>query len=71
MGQITRQQRDTYLQDGGSRCPFCGSQSMKSEIVQYDRLQGVIEVEVECMKCKKDWFDLFTLSNILDSDGRE
>ena len=71
MGQITRKQRDTYLQDGGSRCPFCGSRSMKSEIVQYDRLQGVIEVEVDCMKCKKDWFDVFTLSNILDSNGRE
>ena len=71
MGQITRKQRDIYLHDGGSRCPFCGSRSMKSEIVQYDRLQGVIEVEVECMKCKKDWFDVFTLSNILDSNGRE
>ena len=71
MGQITRQQRDTYIRAGGSACPHCGSRSMKSEIVQYDRLQGVIEVDVECMKCKKDWIDIFTLSNILDSDGRE
>lgn len=71
MGQVTRQQRDTYIRAGGSVCPHCGSRSMKSEIAQYDRLQGVIEVEVECMKCKKDWIDIFTLSSILDSDGRE
>ena len=71
MGQITRQQRSTYVRAGGNACPYCGSRSMKSEIVQYDRLQGVIEVQVDCMKCKRDWFDIFTLSNILDSDGRE
>lgn len=71
MGQITRQQRHTYVKEGGNACPHCGSRSMTSEIVQYDRLSGVIDVEVECMKCKNQWIDIFTLSNILDADGRE
>jgi DNA-directed RNA polymerase subunit RPC12/RpoP len=71
MGQITRQQRDTYVRAGGNACPYCGSRSMTSEVVMYDRLQGVIEVEVECLKCKKQWIDVFTLSSILDEYGRE
>ncbi len=66
MGQITRQQRDTYLQDGGSRCPFCGSQSMASEVVMYDRLTGEIHCQIECISCHKDWVDIFTLTNIRD-----
>tara|TARA_B100001094_G_scaffold184729_1_gene178964 strand:+ start:1399 stop:1614 length:216 start_codon:yes stop_codon:yes gene_type:complete len=71
MGQITRKQRDTYVRAGGNACPYCGSRSMTSEIVQYDRLSGEIDIDVECMKCKKQWIDIFTLSNILDRHGRE
>jgi len=71
MGKITRQQPDTYLLDGGSRCPFCSSREMVSEIVQYDRLGGVIHCEVQCMKCKHEWIDVFTLTGVLDEDARE
>ena len=71
MGQLTRKQRDIYVRAGGIACPYCGSRSMTSEIVQYDRLSGVIDIDVECMKCKKQWIDVFTLSNILDEHGRE
>lgn len=68
MGKITRQQRDAYVRAGGNACPHCGSRSMTSEIVQYDRLSGVIDVEVECMKCKESWVDKFSLTDICNYD---
>lgn len=68
MGQITRKQRDIYLHDGGSRCPFCSGREMVSEIVQYDRLVGIIHCEVQCMRCKEAWVDKFTLTDIRNFD---
>ena len=69
--RLTTEQRIAYMSCGGSRCPFCGSQHMISEISSYDRLQGVIEAHAQCTKCKSEWIDVFTLTNVLDVDGRE
>ena len=71
MGVLSLRQRSDYMRNGGSRCPFCYSNSMTSEICQYDRMQGVIDVEVKCTKCGHEWIELFTMTNILDADGRE
>lgn len=64
MGQLTRQQRDTYVRSGGNACPYCGSRSMTSEVVMYDRLAGEIHCQIECIKCRKDWVDIFTLTSV-------
>ena len=71
MGALSPRQRSEYLSNGGTSCPFCGSKHMISEIHQYDRLRGVIDVHVKCAKCGFEWIEVFTMSNVLDADGRE
>ena len=71
MGVLSVRQRSEYLSNGGTSCPFCGSKHMTSEIHQYDRLQGVIDVDVKCTKCGYEWIEVFAMSNVLDADGRE
>lgn len=71
MGVLSARQRSEYLSNGGTSCPFCGSKHMISQIHQYDRLRGVIDVHVKCTKCGYEWIEVFTMSNVLDADGRE
>ena len=71
MGALSPRQRSEYLETGGACCPACGSRSMASEIQEFDRLQGFIDVGVRCIKCNLEWIEVFTMTNVLDVDGRE
>ena len=71
MGILSSSQRSEYIGNGGTACPFCGSKHMTSEIFEFDRLQGVIDVDVKCTKCAHEWIEVFTMTNVLDAYGRE
>lgn len=71
MGALSSRQRHEYMETGGACCPACGSRSMASEIREFDRRQGFIDVEVRCIKCNLEWMEVFTMTNVLDADGRE
>ena len=71
MGALSARQRSEYLSNGGTSCPFCGSKHLISEIHQYDRLRGVIDVALKCSRCGDQWIEVFTMSNVLDEYGRE
>jgi len=51
----------TYIDDGGIKCPFCGSSNI--EAVQttsyYDHV-----LEAICLDCNKEWEDSYTLTEV-------
>lgn len=55
-----------YLRTQGTHCPFCKSHDIAAGKPQLD---GDVWSDVECLTCKREWKDVFTLSSIEMTDG--
>ncbi len=50
---------EQYVELGGIRCPFCGSQDIVGGPFEADA--GGATQEVDCSRCDKSWLDIYTL----------
>ncbi len=53
-----------YLAQAGSACPYCDSPQIEGD--SYDHEAGVISQRVDCLECRRYWFDEYTLSGIIE-----
>lgn len=60
--------REEYLKNGGEFCPYC-----KSEFVEDDRMEfdvGSIEYRMRCMDCNRKWWDHYKLNEIIEEEEK-
>lgn len=60
---ITPEIEKAYVEKGGTRCPFCGSENITGGGVNIDA--GGATQEVGCDDCGAEWADCYTLSGII------
>ena len=61
---ITEQQIQTYINQGGVKCPYCSSDDID---VKFNELNyGLLTQIVVCHECKKEWQDVYKLQTITD-----
>jgi len=59
-----------YIEQGGVRCPFCGSDDLHTGRLQTDA--GIAWQRVECCSCEARWKDQYNLTDIdRDEDSWE
>jgi len=63
--EITAEQRKYYLDNKGSRCPFCGKMALEGDSVDVEA--GVARQSITCAKCGKEWEDVYSLVDIVPS----
>ena len=66
---ITSEIIETYKNNHGDNCPFCGSDQVDTDddFREYDIRKGVkVEREMLCMSidCRKEWTEVFMLATI-------
>lgn len=61
---MTPEQREKYIAQGGTRCPYCGSEDLDGKGVQIDR--GTATQEVMCTDCGNGWTDIYVLAHAED-----
>jgi hypothetical protein len=59
---LTFQRKAQYLADGGSKCPFCGSDEIEGGHMEVDGT--TTWQEVTCLKCDESWQDIYQLSDV-------
>jgi len=69
---LTEERKLRYVNvDGGKRCPFCGSSVVMCsyEKGQFVGDQGRLHLEIpsDCLTCKKEWIDFFTLTDVREA----
>lgn len=62
---MTEKQTKKYIENGGVFCPHCGSYDLKAGQPEVD---VQIEVEVECLACGEEWIDLYSLTDVRESE---
>lgn len=58
---------EVYLEQGGVRCPFCGSDDLHTGRMQTDA--GIAWQRVECCSCEARWKDQYRLTGISREEG--
>ena len=61
---ITKEQKEYYLNHGGRICPFCKSHKCIETISSSETCGNQIIQEVKCPHCGIRWVDVYTLSDI-------
>jgi hypothetical protein len=65
----TREARRKYIQMGGVRCLFCGSEQIEGG--PFDCDAGVVWQEIRCLDCGEEWQDIHHLADVQNSDWEE
>jgi len=52
-----------YLANGGSACPYCGSEEIQGIFRSYSS-EGLLFFKCECFTCLHEWEEQYTLTNI-------
>ena len=58
--EISAEQANTYVQEGGVHCPVCGSEEIEGEFVTTGG--GEASQEMRCLTCDARWTDIYTLN---------
>lgn len=61
---LTLEQKEQYLKDGGTLCPFCRSNDLSTDNMQIDG--GTMTEDIECLNCGEQWQDSYTLTRITE-----
>lgn len=64
--RLTADEKKQYVADRGCRCPFCHSQSLEGE--SYNGDGATIAQDITCLRCRRVWTDVYTLSAIEEKD---
>lgn len=68
--KLTLEQIEKYIDDGGVRCPYCGSENITGSYPETD--VGESWQDVECDDCGKEWTDLYRLVGVdVDEDDED
>lgn len=59
---LTLQQRNKYLSEGGSHCPYCDCTDISSGAFEADATVGW--QNVVCHNCKAEWQDIWELTGV-------
>ena len=57
---------DQYIQEGGTRCPFCGSHDIAGQEINIDA--GAAWQDVCCNECGNEWQDTYTLTGYANTN---
>ena len=69
MKKLTKKKIREYVDSGGTRCPFCGSENIEGGSREIDG--GIVSWEVSCIDCSSYWQDLYKLFDIYTPDPTE
>jgi transposase-like protein len=58
--------RKGYLKSGGNICPHCGSFAISAGHISSEGREAT--QEVACQECKKNWVDVFVLTDVLEEE---
>ena len=61
--EISAEQANTYVQEGGVHCPACGSEGIEGTFVTTGG--GEASQEMRCLACEARWTDIYTLHSVL------
>lgn len=61
---MTQAQKNRYLKSGGLQCPFCRSNNIESDRVEYD--DASISANVQCQECRRKWRDTYKVVSVVD-----
>lgn len=62
MKNLTDEMRKEYLENFGTRCPFCDSENIES--FDWDYGTGEVWSRVRCNDCKEKWVDVYRLIRV-------
>jgi hypothetical protein len=60
--KLTKEQIQDYIDGGGNRCPFCGSDNIEGGDREADG--GIVSWSVLCLDCSAYWHDLYKLFDV-------
>jgi len=55
---------ETYIQEGGIRCPSCYSNEIQGDQLSIEA--GKASQTMFCLSCHATWIDIYILNNIID-----
>ena len=62
--EITQAMVGEYIDNGGSRCPFCGGDRVEGDYYSFGYEGATVWQKVECEDCGEEWQDIYTLTTI-------
>ena len=62
MKQLTEEMKKDYLSHGGTFCPFCDSNDLNAQGMNFDA--GCAWQKVICESCGETWTDIYDLVSI-------
>lgn len=69
MPRLTKEKATEYLQDGGVRCPYCGSDDLDTGPMQTD--VSTAWQSVTCASCDEEWTDRYDLVAFNEDESQE
>ena len=62
MKKLTDEQKRDYIDNFGTRCPYCDSEEIEGG--SWDLGVGQFWQNIVCHTCKKEWTDIYTLTAV-------
>ena len=62
---LSKKQKKIYIKKQGIRCPFCNSEDLEGNY--HVDMDLEIRNKVQCLDCNKFWLDVYTLTDIEDT----
>jgi hypothetical protein len=62
-GAVNVERPDAYLEEGGMRCPVCGSEEIEGGFVRTGGGEG--SQGMRCLECDARWTDIYRLDHVL------
>jgi len=59
---LTIMHKQKYINNVGTKCPYCGSENLHMGDVNTDG--GSAWINTECHDCDKEWREIYTLTDI-------
>jgi transposase-like protein len=63
---ITKEQESEYLENGGTKCPVCGSDDMVDGGTDFNG--SILYQNVSCNDCQEEWTEEYKLSGISEAE---
>ena len=63
---LTEADKQQYVKEGGSRCPYCGSHDLEGGDLHSEG--SYISQTIDCLSCESKWDDIYQLSGVESID---
>lgn len=71
MPKLSEEQKQTYLDRRGTKCPSCGSDDLEQKTDFSIGDDGYGWIEVSCIACHAEWSDVYKLVKVEQSEEQE